>query len=334
MEKKKIWKLVGKEQGKSLLIYLMFLFIFGLLFFLYKLPMEPYFYGSILTLLLFGIVKGIESVRLFQKHQRLKQELDNLPLFSDPFVQPDTLCEADFMNLFLQLQRILNESTTKWNEKERNAIEFYSTWVHQIKTPVSVLRMILQKEDTKQNRALLLEVFRIEQYIEMVLSYLHLDSPSSDFVFKEYKLDTILKEIIHKFAPQFVEKKITLSYVPTNLIVLTDEKWLSFLIEQILSNALKYTKEGGKISIYSKPDDTLNISDTGIGIAPEDLPRIFEKGFTGYNGRTDKKATGIGLYLCKETAKKLSHQIFAASHVGEGTTISIVFSTQSKKIFE
>ncbi len=329
-----MWKLIAKEQGKDFLLYFAFLFIFGVLFFLYELPMEPYIYGAMLTFLLFGIAKGIGGVRLFKKHQRLRQEFENLPLLSDPFAQPETLCEADFIDLLVQLQQILNHTTTKWNEKERNAIDFYTTWVHQIKTPVSVLRMILQKEDTKQNRSLLLEVFRIEQYIEMVLSYLHLESPSSDFVFKEYKLDTILKEVIHKFAPQFVEKKITLTYIPTNLTILTDEKWLSFLVEQILSNALKYTKEGGQISIYLNPDDTLNISDTGIGIAPEDLPRIFEKGFTGYNGRTDKKATGVGLYLCKETAKKLSHRIFADSVVGKGTTISIEFLTHTKKIFE
>lgn len=334
VKKKGLWKIVGKEKGRDLLLLLVFLFVFWMLFFLYELPMEPYIYGAALTMLLFFVVNGLEGFHLIKRHRAMQSTYQNLPLLSEDFVQPETLCEADLMEILLELERILNDSTTKWKEKECNAIDFYTTWVHQIKTPVSVLRMILQKEDTKQNRALLLEVFRIEQYIEMVLSYLRLDHASSDFVFKQYKLDSILKSVIHKFAPQFVEKKIALSYEPTNLTVLTDEKWLSFLIEQVFSNALKYTKEGGKISIYMEADQTLTISDTGIGIAPEDLPRIFEKGFTGYNGRTDKKATGLGLYLCKETAKKLSHRIAAKSVVGKGTAISITFLSNSMEMIE
>ncbi len=334
MKQKGLWKIVGKEQGKDLFLVFAGLFVFWLLFFLYELPMEPYIYGAILVILLVLVGKLVEGLYLIKRHRQMQSAYQNLPLLPKDFISPETLVEADLVESLFELERILNESTTRWKEKECNAIDFYTTWVHQIKTPVSILRMILQKEDTKQNRALLLEVFRIEQYIEMVLSYLRLDQTSSDFVFKQCKLDAILKSVIHKFAPQFVEKKIALSYDETNFTVLTDEKWLSFLIEQILSNALKYTKEGGKITIGMESKGTLAISDTGIGIAPEDLPRIFEKGFTGYNGRTDKKATGLGLYLCKETAQKLSHEITAKSIVGKGTTISITFLENSMDMIE
>lgn len=188
--------------------------------------------------------------------------------------------------------------------------------------------MLLQKEDTKENRQLASEIFRIEQYVDMVLSYLRLGSKTSDFVFKECDINNILKDAIHKYAPQFIEKKITLLYEPVDLKVLTDEKWLSFMIEQILSNAIKYTRAGG-VTIKITKEQILMISDTGIGISSEDLPRIFEKGFTGYNGRADKKATGLGLYLCKETAKKLSHKISAQSIVGKGTTIFIDLNRNS-----
>ena len=201
-------------------------------------------------------------------------------------------------------------------------MDYYTTWVHQIKTPISIMRMTLQAEDTNEHRELLVQLFRIEQYVEMVLSYLRLDSESSDLVFQKYQLDDLIREAIHKYASQFVRKRIRLRYEPVNEMVLTDEKWLLFMIEQILSNAVKYTQEG-EVTITITKEKVLQIADTGIGIAPEDLPRIFEKGFTGYNGRSDKKSTGLGLYLCRMAADKLSHQIWAESEVGKGTVFSI-----------
>ncbi len=334
MKKSSLFIAFMKESMKDYLLFIAFILIFGVLFFLYDLSGEAYLYAVVLCVLLMCIIKGIVFFKLCKKHRQMQIELQSVPLLSDAALQADTICEADLINIILKLQKTLNRAITKWEEKEKNAMDFYSTWVHQIKTPVAVLRMILQKEDTKRNRNLLLEVFRIEQYINMVLSYLRLDRTSSDFVFKECKLDDILKAIIHKFAPQFIEKKIMLQYDETKMVVLTDEKWLSFMIEQIVSNALKYTPEGGRIAIKSIQDEMLQISDTGIGIASEDLPRIFEKGFTGYNGRADKKATGLGLYLCKETAKKLSHSITADSIVGKGTTISIGFTRRNLEILE
>lgn len=327
MNKRTIFKLYWKESGKDFLLALAFIAIFSVIFFLYHIETEAILYASGLCLFLFLILKGIGLFKFFKKHKALEVELQNTPLFSPDFPRADTLCEADLKEIILALQELLNRSMTESRDKEQNAIDFYSTWIHQIKTPIAVLKMNLQKEDTKENRQMLLEVFRIEQYVEMVLSYLRLGSSSSDFVFKECDLDAILKEVIHKYAPQFIEKKLSLSYEPTNIKVLTDEKWLAFMIEQILSNALKYTK-AGSISITVTKDSILKIADTGIGIAPEDLPRIFEKGFTGYNGRADKKATGIGLYLCEETAKKLSHKLSVSSKIGEGTEFSIDLKAQ------
>lgn len=293
--------------------------------------MEIYLYAGMLCVLFEFLIKGIGFLKFCRKHQQLQWELANIPMFSEDFFKADTLCEEDLQEIIFRLQKIFQSSITQWEEKEQNAIDFYTTWVHQIKTPISVLKMILQKEDTKMNRHLLLEVFRIEQYVEMVLSYLRLDSTSSDFILKEYNLDKIIKEVIHKYAPQFIEKKITLVYEPNDIKIVTDEKWLSFMIEQILSNALKYTMTGS-ITIHVTQKKILEISDTGIGIAPEDLPRIFEKGFTGYNGRADKKATGLGLYLCRETAKKLSYTIKAESVVGKGTKISIDLNKKELEI--
>ncbi|MFR2965264.1 MAG: sensor histidine kinase [Anaerovoracaceae bacterium] len=160
----------------------------------------------------------------------------------------------------------------------------------------------LQKEDTEFSRKMSPELFRIEQYVEMVLTFLRLDSDTTDYVIKEYSLDDIVSQAVRKFSGDFINRKLTLEYKPLKAKVITDEKWLSFVIEQVLSNALKYTVNG-KISISMEEPKTLCISDTGIGIAAEDLPRIFEKGYSGYNGRVNKRASGIGLYLCKESAE-------------------------------
>ena len=156
----------------------------------------------------------------------------------------------------------------------------------------------------------------------MVLVYLRLDSESKDHVFRKCDLDQIVRGEVKKFAGQFIRRKIGLRYEPLGCEVLTDEKWLAFVVEQVISNALKYTEEG-EIAITLEESKTLCIRDTGIGIAPEDLPRIFEKGYTGYNGRADKKASGIGLYLCRRICTQLGHRIWAESAPGVGTVIKI-----------
>lgn len=167
------------------------------------------------------------------------------------------------------------------------------------------------------------ELFKIEQYVEMVLQYLRLNSSINDFVLKEYDLDDIIRQAVRKYAPMFVRKKLTLHYDPVQTKVVTDEKWLVFVLEQVLGNAIKYTASG-EISIYME-GGCLVIEDSGIGILPEDLPRIFEKGYTGYNGRSDKKASGIGLYLVRKILNKLGHKILAESEPEKGTKVRLLF---------
>ena len=179
--------------------------------------------------------------------------------------------------------------------------DYYAAWVHQIKAPIAVMSLLLQQEDTEQNQQLKAELFRVEQYAEMALSYVRLGEGMKDLVIAQYPLDEIIRKAVRKYAGQFIRKKIRLVYVGTEEIVLTDEKWLSFILEQILSNAVKYTVKGS-VTIEVNEKKQLTVSDTGIGIAAEDLPRIFEKGYTGKNGRLDRKSTGIGLYLCKMAA--------------------------------
>ena len=207
-------------------------------------------------------------------------------------------------------------------------INFYTIWAHQIKTPIAAMRLLLQSENDGQSTELLEQLFKIEQYVEMVLQYLRIEGKSSDLVLKRSPLNRMIKKAIRKYSSFFIRKKIKLNYEEFEMDVLTDEKWLVFVIEQILSNALKYTSSG-EISIYRDEQypQVLIIEDTGIGIAQEDLPRIFEKGYTGFNGRYDIKSTGIGLYLCKRILKNLSHTIAIESVIGKGTKVKIGLDT-------
>ena len=186
------------------------------------------------------------------------------------------------------------------------------------------MRLLLQEEDTPLSREMQSELFQTEQYVQMALQYLRMEKMTSDLVFARYDLDALIRQAVRKYAPLFIRRKIILSYEPVHCEVLTDETWLVFVLEQILSNALKYTKSGS-IHIYLSPDapKTLVIEDTGIGIAPEDLPRVFERGYTGLQGRADKRASGIGLYLCRRVCRRLGHTITMRSRVGEGTELTI-----------
>ncbi len=320
-----------KENGFTVVIFMIFSFIFAAVFALYNIETEAVFYAAVLCLFLAVIVLSVRFYSYYRNHRERQKLLQNIEIEYDKLPAARTLTEQDYHDMIYSLGQINVKHLTKNREKESESMDYYTTWVHQIKTPISVMEMILQGEDTNEHRELAAELFRIEQYVEMVLSYLRLGSNTTDYVFEEYDLDTIIREAVHKYAPQFVRKRLGLNYEPVCTRVLTDEKWLLFIIEQILSNALKYT-QNGSITIYLSGDKVLTIEDTGIGIAPEDLPRIFEKGFTGYNGRADKKSTGLGLYLVKEAAKKLSVSIKVSSNPGVGTAFSLDLSTKQLEV--
>ena len=334
VKKEKWYSVVGsylKQYRMTALMFLIFTGIFAMIFSLYDLELEAVVYAVGLCLLLTIVVLSIHFFFYLKRHKEHRRILQNIQLMADELPEPQTLAEADLQEMLRALKRILDANLTSWQTERRESIDYYTTWVHQIKTPISVMRMILESEDTNEHRELSAELFRIEQYVEMVLSYLRLGSEASDYIFKEYDLDAIIKQAIHKYAPQFVRRRIRLEYKPVDMKVLTDEKWLLFIIEQILSNSIKYTQEGS-VTITVTPDKILKIADTGIGIAPEDLPRIFEKGFTGYNGRSDKKSTGLGLYLCRMAAERLSHKISAQSTPGVGTVVSIDLHSDKLKV--
>lgn len=311
------------KQRKQLIgINALFFLIFGVTFKLYHLPMRAVFYPVLLCTVFGCIFHIFHFYKIWNKHKQL-QKLEMLPTnLEEMLPEPSTYEEEDYQKILLLLMEERKKLESGKNQLYNDMIDYYTTWAHQIKTPIASMKLTLQNEDSELSRRLSGDLFRIEQYVEMVLMFLRLDSSSTDYVIKEYELDDMIKSAVRKFARQFIQRRIRLDYQPVDVRVLTDEKWFSFVIEQVLSNALKYTSEGS-VAITVEDAKTLCIRDTGMGIAPEDLPRIFEKGYTGYNGRSDKKASGIGLYLCKRICNNLGHRISAESELDKGTTIKI-----------
>ena len=291
----------------------------------YKYSTEPFWYatGVYWTIIAFYYVF---SFAMFYRKARLLDNIKQQILVGTEMlptnVNPIELRYQELLDTVIEAYR---KEISEKDYEYADMLDYYTLWAHQIKTPIAAMRLLLQQEkQTKLLQDISDELFRVEQYVEMVLQYVRIGRISNDLVIEELDLDSIIKQAINKYTKVFIRKKISLDYTNVNTKVITDEKWLLFVIEQILSNSLKYTKKG-TVKIYLEPnrEKVLVIEDSGIGIKEEDLPRIFEKGYTGYNGRLDKKSTGIGLYLSKTILTQLSHSITVDSTVQQGTRVLI-----------
>ncbi len=311
-----------KQRWKLLLLLLVCIAIFAGMFLLYHFPMTSVLYPSGLCLLLLLVVGGIDYASLRRKHKTLQSLKRMSFMLLDSLPASASLLEDDYQQLLKLLSDAHRQMESDQNRRYQDMMDYYTVWAHQIKTPIAAMRLHLQQEDSPLSRMLTSELMRVEQYVDMVLAYLRLDAHSTDYVIREYDVDAIVCQAVKRFAGEFITRKLALHYEPLNITVITDEKWLLFVVEQVLSNALKYTATGS-ITIALEAPKTLCIRDTGMGIAPEDLPRVFEQGYTGVAGRADKRASGIGLYLCKRICRNLGHQITAESVPGQGTTIRI-----------
>ena len=312
-----------KKNIKVYILFVVFIAIFFIMFYLYNLPLEALIYTGSFCFLAALIASFSDFVNYRESYKKLKfleknilNDLEDLPKSLD--------IRIDYYHKIIEkLYEELEKLTQENRQKNTDMVDYYSMWVHQIKTPIAAMNFLLDNEEVDQ-KILQQELFKIERYVEMVLTYIRLDSISSDYVITKINLDEVVKDSVKKYATIFINKKIKLNYVSHETMVISDKKWLSFAFEQILGNSVKYTSTGGEITIETC-ENKLIIEDNGMGIKEEDLPRIFEKGFTGFNGRYEKKSSGLGLYLCKKTLDKLGHHVEISSKVGEGTRIEIIF---------
>lgn len=301
------------------------LFLIG---YLYDIPFEKTRYiaefsgaGVFLCLL-------VDILKYAERWKELKRCIATSDTYPGMFYTVPGDLEALYRSMIAKMRQEKEELIFEDQKRYTEMMDYYGMWAHQIKTPIAAMRILVQsgmdREENEENqklfRQLQMELFKTEQYVEMVLSYLKIGDIAKDMVLERCDLGKVVRQAVKKYSRLFILQKLSLEMGEIAEIVLTDEKWLSFVVEQILSNALKYTKSGS-VSIYLEQEGVLVIKDTGIGISAEDLPRIMEKDYTGYNGRIDKRSTGIGLYLCKKVMDKLHHQLRIDSEDGKGTKV-------------
>ena len=322
-----------KENWKPVAVYAGMAAVFWTVGSLYGVDPDATGYALLLAgvILLLSLCPGF--FRFLRKERELRETGRNIAGADPVFPAAGTLAEKRYQEMIGTLLEQRNQERSVVQQTRQDSLDYYSLWAHQIKTPIAAMRLLLQEEEGRRQgkdgflRGMDRELFRTEQYVEMVLNYLRIGDMSRDMVLAWHPLDDMIRQAVRKYSRLFIIQKLRLDFRETGATVLTDEKWLVFVLEQILSNALKYTKEGS-VSIYAGPSKengaVLVIEDTGIGIAKEDLPRVCERGFTGYNGRAYKKSTGIGLYLCRSVMDHLGHGLRIESEEGKGTKVLLV----------
>lgn len=289
-----------KSEYRVFITLLFVCFIFGGVFLFAGLNMEYFILGleiTVFSLLIFLIMEWLSYVKKEDMAKRIE--------------------ELEIENKILQ-SKIIDE--------RKDLEEYFLLWIHQIKTPITVCNLILGKPDA--DHRLKEQMIYIEEYTNMAMNYLKLLERTSDMDIYEVDLDIIISSIVKKYSLIFIEKKISLDYTPTNAKVISDAKWLFIMLEQIISNSLKYTKSG-KISInFDKELLKLSIKDTGIGIPSKDIKKIFDRGYSGFNGRLNEKSSGLGLYMVGKIALLLGITIEVESEVNIGSEFSFVFKNR------
>lgn len=312
-------------RSRKLLCSLLFIFYSLLFIFSYLFEDERIVLQYVMILLLLTSLIGLilDFVKQYQnfRHAVLYGE-------SDAY----TPLEALLTSRIRTLEKDKKELKIQHQEKQSDLLDYYTLWVHQIKTPIAASKLLVQdlQEQMLKNQ-LEQELFKIDSYTNLVLQYLRLESFHDDLVVEKENIEDLVKEVVKKYALFFIQQGLSLNLHDLNHTVITDKKWFLVILEQVLSNSLKYTKQGS-IEIFFQ-EDTLYMKDTGLGIQNSDLLRVFERGFSGYNGRLTHQSSGLGLYLSKKIADKLGHELHLHSVVGEGTTVMITFK-EKKLLFE
>ena len=310
----------------AVLAWMVFCILFAVSFLAYRLPVSAVIYPAALSgaigfaFILFGFFKAKKRYIVLKRTTGENMTWGDLPEMPRDIETDELVRIID--ELYKKQERVLAEMQRKNSEMR----EYYTVWAHQIKTPISVMKLRLQSEDSPLSRSMQSELSRIEGYVEMVMVYLRLGSNDHDYVFKECDLDSLIKHSVSRFSSEFIDRGIGLEYGGVDFELVTDKKWFCFVLEQILSNSLKYTPSDGVIRIFMKDRGTLCIADTGIGIAYEDQPRVFDMSYTGLNGRENRASSGIGLYLCKRICDRLGIGIGLNSEPNRGTTVCLELS--------
>lgn len=340
-----------RDRRRVAIAAVIWILIFFCLFALEHVTLRAVWYPTLLCAVLIILYVVYDFGRFVRKHKQRMVAENHIELTTANLPEPDNLVEEDYQELLRLMLTRKNDEINDIRANRKETEEYVTMWTHQIKTPLTALQLTAGDCREPERTEMLARIFEIEQYADMMLQFLRLEDAVSDLVLKRYAVKNMVNQAVKYFARIFISKNISVHVdIPDALSVVTDEKWFVFVLKQIISNALKYTEQGSvNISAeesvlpqnHAQQDDWAKqctktvegknntgyvrviIEDTGIGIAADDLPRIFERGYTGYNGRKDKKATGLGLYLTERIVKMLNHEIHISSEIGKGTRVEL-----------
>ncbi len=300
--------------------FAVFCLFFTVILYLYGGGLDGAGYFLLIALFLFGLWTLVDARAFSRRARTLDAILQNLSATRHEFPLPAGPLEERYQDISAGLCRLLNQKTAALSAQHADQLFYYTQWLHQIKTPIAAIRLSMQAGKAERG-VLEQELFKIEQYVEMALQYIKMQDVSADLIIRDTDVLPVVRDCVKKYAALFIYKNLSVSISGGSFVAATDEKWLAFIIEQLLSNAVKYTHRGG-VTI-SLSERTVSIRDDGIGILPEDAARIFERGYTGSAGRIDKRASGIGLFMVHEIADKLSISLSVESAPGAGTTVRL-----------
>lgn len=321
-----------KENGLNLSInFLFFMIIFGVFMYL-RIPLVIIlltWFIWFLPLLAYMVLNYIKWSRYINDIRRVLEQLDKKYLLPEVIDEPNFLLGEEINDVLRELSKSMHENVKHYRTEQEEYREYIEMWIHEIKTPIASSRLVIENNYNDVTRKIDYQIDRIDNFIEQVLYYTRSDEVSKDYIIKELELDSIVKKVVKKNYRDFISKKIKLEIEEIKETIYSDSKWVEFIVNQILVNSVKYTKEKEgviKISANSQGNSVvLIIEDNGVGIIERDLDRIFEKGFTGENGRRFGKSTGIGLYLCKRLCDKLGLGSKLESKLNKGTKVRIIF---------
>ncbi|AVQ47533.1 sensor histidine kinase [Clostridium botulinum] len=280
----------------------------------------------------------------FIKYKNYYDEVDSiLENLDNKYLLPEIIREANFIegeklnSILKEISRDMHENVKYYKDMQEDYREYIETWVHEIKTPIASTKLIIENNRNEVTNKIDFQMDRIEGFVEQVLYYSRSNNVSKDYIIKQINLDLVVRNVIKRNYRDFIHKKIKLDIKDIDEIVHSDGKWVEFIINQIIVNSIKYSNsKEPMISIYSTKKANsvmLTIEDNGAGIIDKDINRVFEKGFTGENGRKFSKSTGMGLYLCEKLCSKLGLKIIIVSEVNKGTKVTLIFPLSSMATF-
>lgn len=282
-----------------------------------------------LPLLIYIIIEYIKYKKYFDNIEDVLKNLDKKYLLPEVIEEPNSIIGEEINDILKEISRDMHEQVKYYRNMQEEYREYIEMWVHEIKTPIASSKLLIENNYNDLTRKIDIQIDRIENFVEQVLYYSRSDEVGKDYIIRKIELSQVVKNVIKKNQRDFISKRISLQLGDIDEIIYSDNKWIEFILNQIIGNAIKYSKgKDDKIKIESKEISNsvvLTIEDEGVGIIERDLDRVFEKGFTGENGRKFGKSTGIGLYLCKKLCNKLGLGLEIQSKVNVGTKISIIF---------